>query len=122
MASRSSDRQRRIGVVQGFANGRGLLVAEGGNYEKGGARQRRESERESSRRRLCGIRHGDNETRSIGTGLIALIAGTVAIVRIKRYPGTLWGMFFAVTGVVCGGFWVALWVFMIIASDIGIIG
>jgi hypothetical protein len=65
------------------------------------------------------VARGDSEIRSLAVGAIALAAGIVALVRIRRSRGALTGMPLAIAGVIGGGLWVGFWILLFLAFAIG---
>lgn len=65
---------------------------------------------------------GDSETNSFVAGVVALTSGIVAAVRIRLSRGLMSGMALAVSGIVVGGLWVALWVALLLLFAIGMAG
>lgn len=55
------------------------------------------------------IARGDDEVRSFAFGFAALVLGVVALVLIRRSRGSLDGVYFAVVGVLFGGYWTFVW-------------
>jgi len=65
---------------------------------------------------------GGDKAGSFLAGLVALIAGAVATVRIRRRRRTLWGLRFSLIGLVAGFLWVGLWVALAVAFAYGMSG
>jgi hypothetical protein len=56
------------------------------------------------------VGRGDSEFRSFAAGVVALIAGIVAVIRIRKSKGGLRGLPFAIIGIVGGFLWAGAWV------------
>ncbi len=55
------------------------------------------------------VGRGDSELRSFAAGVVALITGIVAVVRIRKSKGKLRGLPFAVVGITGGALWAGAW-------------
>jgi hypothetical protein len=55
------------------------------------------------------VGRGDSEFRSFAAGVVASIAGIVAVVRIQKSKGELKGLPFAFVGIVGGAPWAGAW-------------
>ena len=56
------------------------------------------------------VGRGDEELRSFAAGIVTLLTGIIATIRIRRSHGALRGLPFAIAGITGGSVWIGFWI------------